>query len=78
MQVYIEMDEGWQWWPTVEGLEYRKVQVDLPEATFSRYTKLKQEWDELQELFEHMYREQQGLRPYASSPYFKEEQNVKT
>lgn len=89
LEVLIQMDEGWQWWPTVEGdsthsadrCAERKQIIDIPEALFSRYQKLKTEWYELQGVLEHMYRHQEGLRAFPGSPHFveeKEQQNVKT
>lgn len=39
--------------------------LDIPDALMSRYRQLYKEWYELQTLFEQMYRQQQGLKPYS-------------
>lgn len=87
MEVLIQMDEAWHWWPTPDDsqhigqhlLAHRQVQIEMPEAFFSRYEKLKTEWYELQNELEHMYRHQEGLRAFPDSPYYKKEEgNVKT
>lgn len=73
------MDECWSWRPTINGeIEQTwRRDIDMPEAMFSRYQQLSKEWTEFQEQLEHMYRQQEGLKPFNGSPYKKEKQNVK-
>ena len=40
--------------------------LDIPDALMSRYRQLYKEWYELQILFEQMYRQQEGLRPFKT------------
>lgn len=89
MQVHLDMDEGWTWWPTPEGSyrvnplvgDNRNARIEIPDALFSRFEELRKEWYGLQNDLEHLYRHQEGLRAFPGSPYFvdeKEEQNVET
>lgn len=90
MKVLIKMDQGgWQFWPKSEAealtsptlwgdqgdLQACVNSVEISDQLMHRYLKVSAEYYELQELFEHQYRHQQGLAPYKGSPY-KEKENV--
>lgn len=39
--------------------------LEIPDALLSRFNKLREEWYDLQGVFEQMYRQQEGLCPHA-------------
>lgn len=57
MQVRIEMDQVWTWWLDVSDPTY-----EIPDALVSRYNKLREEMLQIQEVFEQLYRAQEGMR----------------
>lgn len=77
MDVVLEMDEGWRWWPsTPEHWSYserhaseRLNKIEMTEEFYANYQRLHREWYDLQQELEHMYRHQQGYTPWIESPY---------
>lgn len=86
MKVVIEMEQGWHWWPIDEAdpgplllgvsKTWGQRSIEIDQEVFERYKRVSAEHQQLQELFEHLYRHQQGLEPFLQSPFhpdYKEE-----
>lgn len=62
---YIEMDEGWVWWPvTFTNIERKQARIAVPQALLDEYTEAQQRWRQVQEKLEQLYRVQEGLQPW--------------
>lgn len=66
-RVYIEMEQGWNWWPVLEtdiSSLRKKSTFDVDPALIEQYRAAVAEYDRIQQLFEQLYRIQQGLDPW--------------
>jgi hypothetical protein len=90
-KVRIEMEETWAWWiPGVNGYDGRPgvvgETIDVEEQWLEELKQVSKRYSEMRSVLEHLYRKQEGLRPFTldedekeemrkASPEYKEEQD---
>lgn len=72
MQVRIEMDQTFVWWLGTNDPTY-----ELPDALIDRYNRLREEMLEIQEVFEQLYRAQEGIPLYSTPKVDIEQYRIK-
>ena len=78
LPVVVDMDRDWVWRllgasqsnevARQVALELAKVKLQVPLELVNRYERVAQEWFELQQELEQLYRVQQGLKPWSNPP----------
>jgi hypothetical protein len=70
VKVYIEMDQGWDWWPVTEQDPMRPwmkpMSMEIPDALLQEYHTTFKAFQAVQEKLETLYRIQEKLKPHPN------------
>ena len=71
VKIYVEMDEGWRWWPVTEQDEMRQywskpMSMEVPDELVTEYKTAYEAYWTVQEKLEALYRVQQGYTPHPN------------
>ena len=68
VKVFIEMDEGWSWWPVASGSDNFFGDVpptlEISDELLEEFKSVESRWYDLQAKLEQLYRIQEGLEPF--------------
>jgi hypothetical protein len=71
VKVYIEMDQGWDWWPALENDTNhpsweREMTMEIPDTLLLEYYTAFRAFQDVQEKLETLYRIQEKLKPHPN------------
>jgi hypothetical protein len=71
VKVYIEIDEGWRWWPVTEQdpvHQYgpKSMSMEVPQELLTEYNIANTLYQNVQEKLEALYRVQEGMNPHPN------------
>lgn len=74
VQIYVELDEGWQFYPVYKDspqygwMSHRPFKLEVDQALIDEYEAAAKAFGAVREKLEQLYRVQEGLTPFESSP----------
>lgn len=68
MKVYFDLEQRFIWDPSDRSF-YDREPIEIDDHMLAEYREVAQRFWLFQEQFEHMYRHQEKLTPFADSPY---------
>lgn len=74
-QIYVDMDDGWQFYPVYKGSVHhhewmvrKPFKLEVDQALIDEYVAASAAYFAVREKMEQLYRVQEGLEPWTSSP----------
>lgn len=68
IEARIDMDECWAFWPVTDPTIRKPATIRIPVELVTEYTRVQQQYRELQGKMEQLYRVQEGLDPWPETP----------